>query len=354
MAVIHDHPKEGAISSRKCHPRKDCPGEWAQQSTDNVNFCTRSRPYQLELFGPFAGPWVWYQKLFLFLSFFVSLPSPRGAVPKTSNRRINRFVFFAGLLAGPKLAGLSPAKWPAKSPAKKKLPSTSPNSHSRIPPWTGRKRSLRLDFSSLQANFLRGSSLGMLRGWAPQALAPQEALQKEPSGLLLDCLVLVTERAAKSRSLILDTCDLRTDHELPNTCSLSEPQPSSCVSQSEMLLLRASESELMWESIRFGPVRNDRAESFRSCPWLLSLVAHASQKTLGSSIWTPFHHRLYKTYGEAQCFQDTHEELPSSQYQWYMRRLLCPPSVSRRMKASATLGRLLGDSPYRAPQDKGN
>jgi len=54
------HPRlslqgEGAIWSRKCLSRKDCPGAWAQLSTDNFNFCTRSRPYQREASRP-SGP----------------------------------------------------------------------------------------------------------------------------------------------------------------------------------------------------------------------------------------------------------------------------------------------------------
>jgi len=47
-AVVHDYEGEGAIWSRKCQSWKDCPGAWAQLSTCNVNFCTRSHLYQLE------------------------------------------------------------------------------------------------------------------------------------------------------------------------------------------------------------------------------------------------------------------------------------------------------------------
>jgi len=39
---------ERAILLRKCHPFKDCPGDSTLLNTDNVNFCTRSRPYQCE------------------------------------------------------------------------------------------------------------------------------------------------------------------------------------------------------------------------------------------------------------------------------------------------------------------
>jgi len=47
--------EEGAIWWRKCQSWKDCPGEWAQLCTDNVNFCTRSRPYQRAASRP-SGP----------------------------------------------------------------------------------------------------------------------------------------------------------------------------------------------------------------------------------------------------------------------------------------------------------
>ena len=57
LAVNHDYPDEGALLSRKCqcHTWKDCPGGWSQLSFKNINFCTRSRQYQLEAFGP-SGP----------------------------------------------------------------------------------------------------------------------------------------------------------------------------------------------------------------------------------------------------------------------------------------------------------
>jgi len=54
-AVIHDYQGEGASGSRKCQWWKDCPSAWAQLSTENVNFCTRSRPYQREASRP-SGP----------------------------------------------------------------------------------------------------------------------------------------------------------------------------------------------------------------------------------------------------------------------------------------------------------
>ena len=37
------------------HDCKDCPGAWAQLSTNNVIFCMRSRPYQREASRP-SGP----------------------------------------------------------------------------------------------------------------------------------------------------------------------------------------------------------------------------------------------------------------------------------------------------------
>ena len=52
-AVVHDYEREGAIWSRKYQSLKDCPGVWAQFSTDNVNFCRRSQPYQREFFFGF-------------------------------------------------------------------------------------------------------------------------------------------------------------------------------------------------------------------------------------------------------------------------------------------------------------
>jgi len=35
---------ERATWTRKCHTLKNCPGEWAQISTDLINFCMMSRP----------------------------------------------------------------------------------------------------------------------------------------------------------------------------------------------------------------------------------------------------------------------------------------------------------------------
>jgi len=54
-AVIHDYQGEGASWSIKCLWWKDCPGDLTSLNTDNVNFCTRSRPYQRELSRP-SGP----------------------------------------------------------------------------------------------------------------------------------------------------------------------------------------------------------------------------------------------------------------------------------------------------------
>jgi len=54
-AFIHDYQGDEASWSRKCLSWKDCPSAWAQLSTDNVNFCTRSRPYQREASRP-SGP----------------------------------------------------------------------------------------------------------------------------------------------------------------------------------------------------------------------------------------------------------------------------------------------------------
>ena len=68
-AVIHDYQGEGASWSKKCNTWKDCPGTWAQLSTDNVNFCTRSRPYQREASRP-SGPGRF------FLDFFSLPPTP--------------------------------------------------------------------------------------------------------------------------------------------------------------------------------------------------------------------------------------------------------------------------------------
>ena len=54
-AVIHDYQGEVASRSKKCLWWKDCPGDLSSLNTDNVNFCTRSRPYQREAPGP-SGP----------------------------------------------------------------------------------------------------------------------------------------------------------------------------------------------------------------------------------------------------------------------------------------------------------
>jgi len=40
---------------RKCHVWKDSPGDLTSLNTDNVDFCTRSRPYQREALGT-SGP----------------------------------------------------------------------------------------------------------------------------------------------------------------------------------------------------------------------------------------------------------------------------------------------------------
>jgi len=69
VAVIHDYQGEGAIWSRKCYSWKDCPGALAQLSTDTVNFCSRSRPYQHEVSQP-SGPGR------VFLRFFKSASHP--------------------------------------------------------------------------------------------------------------------------------------------------------------------------------------------------------------------------------------------------------------------------------------
>jgi len=80
-AVIHDYQGEEAIGSRKCQWWKDCPGAWAQSSTDNVNFCTRSRPYQREASRP-SGP----GRFFVFL---VSLPPLPSTVNSYSMRTVS-------------------------------------------------------------------------------------------------------------------------------------------------------------------------------------------------------------------------------------------------------------------------
>ena len=69
-AIFHDYQEDGASWSRKCWSWKDCPDAWAQLSTKNVNFCTRSRPYQREASRP-SGPG------HVFFSFFSQPPTPR-------------------------------------------------------------------------------------------------------------------------------------------------------------------------------------------------------------------------------------------------------------------------------------
>jgi len=53
-AVTNDYHGEGAIESSKCHSWKDCPTDLTSSNTNNVNFCTRSRPYQREASRPLA------------------------------------------------------------------------------------------------------------------------------------------------------------------------------------------------------------------------------------------------------------------------------------------------------------
>jgi len=65
-AIIHDYQGEGASWSRKCLWWKDYSGNLTSLNTDNVNFCTRSRPYQREASRP-SGPGRF------FLDFVVSL-----------------------------------------------------------------------------------------------------------------------------------------------------------------------------------------------------------------------------------------------------------------------------------------
>jgi len=67
-AVIHDYQGEGARRSKKCQWWKDCPGDLTSLNTDNVNFCTRCRPYQCEASRP-SGPGRVY-----FRFFWVRLP----------------------------------------------------------------------------------------------------------------------------------------------------------------------------------------------------------------------------------------------------------------------------------------
>ena len=68
-AVIHEYHGEGAIWSRKYQWWKDCPGAWAQLSTKNVNFCTRSHPYQREASRPSDPGWYFFR-------FFLSASHP--------------------------------------------------------------------------------------------------------------------------------------------------------------------------------------------------------------------------------------------------------------------------------------
>jgi len=76
-AGIHNYLGEGAIWSRKCRRWKDCPGRCTQMSTNNVGFCTRSRPYQREAYGPTGpGSWTVAKTLFFFgKKRYVSEPS---------------------------------------------------------------------------------------------------------------------------------------------------------------------------------------------------------------------------------------------------------------------------------------
>jgi len=78
VGKIHEYQREGAILSRKSHTWKDCPGSTLVITTDdNVNFCTRSRPYQPEVFAP-SGPDLGFgAKNFFFPPHFCSLSSPR-------------------------------------------------------------------------------------------------------------------------------------------------------------------------------------------------------------------------------------------------------------------------------------
>ena len=77
-AVIHDYQGEGASWSIKCLWWKDCPGDLTSLTTDNVNFCTRSRPHKREASRP-SGP----GRGFLISFSSASHPSPQveWAVP---------------------------------------------------------------------------------------------------------------------------------------------------------------------------------------------------------------------------------------------------------------------------------
>jgi len=72
-AVIHKYQGEGASWSRKCLWWKDCPGYSTSLNTNNVNFCTQSRPYQREASRP-SGP----EYFFLVNRHTASAPSSSG------------------------------------------------------------------------------------------------------------------------------------------------------------------------------------------------------------------------------------------------------------------------------------
>jgi len=57
----------------KCWWWKDCKGDLISLNTNNVNFCTRSRPYQRKVSRP-SGP----GRVFLVLVLFSLPPTPRG------------------------------------------------------------------------------------------------------------------------------------------------------------------------------------------------------------------------------------------------------------------------------------
>ena len=76
-AVIHDYQRGGASWSIKCLWWKDCPGNLTLLNTDNVNSCTRSRPYQREASRP-SG-----QGRIFFGSFYsASHPSAAEGIPR--------------------------------------------------------------------------------------------------------------------------------------------------------------------------------------------------------------------------------------------------------------------------------
>ena len=58
LAIIHDYPEEGAILSRNYDTWKNCSSDLMQSYTNNITFCTWSRSYQQEVFGP-SGPRPW-------------------------------------------------------------------------------------------------------------------------------------------------------------------------------------------------------------------------------------------------------------------------------------------------------